>query len=48
MLVEIDEERRELSDFEYMIINSEFARKTSHSSVVLKIGAEYSDISFDF
>ena len=48
MLIEINEKRKKFNDFEHMIINSEFAKKTSHNSIVLKINVKYFDINFDF
>ena len=48
MLIEIDKKRREFNDFRHMIIDNEFAKKTSHDSIVLKINAKYFDINFDF
>ena len=48
MLIKIDEKRKKLSDFEHIIVDSEFARKISHNSIILKINAEYFDINFDF
>ena len=48
MLIEIDEKRKEFSDFKHMIIDNEFAKRTSHNSIVLKIDAKYFDINFDF
>ena len=48
MLIEIDKKRRKFNDFEYMIIDNEFAKKILHNSIVLKINAKYFDINFDF
>ena len=40
MLIEVDEKRKEFSDFRHMIINNEFAKKASHDSIVLKINVD--------